>query len=146
MCEANGINARYPLLDEEIVDLSTRIPVSALLKGQDLRFFFKDSLRDFLPQSTLQKTKHGFGLPFGLWLRNSKDIQNIVYPLLDSFKERGILKSVFIDNLIARHRSDPHWHRYPSGADIDANAARFLQYACEYQSGRHPGSVVPGGG
>ena len=30
-------------------------------------FFYKEALKDFLPQETLRKEKHGFGLPFGEW-------------------------------------------------------------------------------
>ena len=69
MCEVAGLEARYPLLDEALVEFAGEIPASLKIKGLKLRYFFKQALKEFLPPQTITKTKHGFGLPFGLWLR-----------------------------------------------------------------------------
>jgi asparagine synthase (glutamine-hydrolysing) len=106
MCETNGIEPRYPLLDDAIVELSLQIPSAQLLKKRQLRFFFKDALRDFLPRSTLEKQKHGFGVPFGLWLRTSQELQDVVTPLLESLKRRNLVQPRFIDGLVAKNSSD----------------------------------------
>ena len=62
MCEAAGVDARYPLLDDDIVDFSLRLPSDYKLRGTGLRHFFKQALSDFLPAEILRKTKHGFGV------------------------------------------------------------------------------------
>ena len=71
MCAVAGIDVDYPLLDDELVAFSTRVPGSLKLQGNRLRYFFRQAVADFLPGEILQKTKHGFGLPFGEWLRLS---------------------------------------------------------------------------
>jgi len=113
MCEVGGVEVEFPLLDERLVDLAMSVPPKWLLKGRELRFFFKDALRDFLPPSTLTKKKQGFGVPFGVWLSDSDALQNAVYPLLESLKQRGIIKTEFIDMLLRGHR-DTHQHYFGS--------------------------------
>ena len=72
-CEMAGIEVRYPLLDDELVAFSGHLSPSHKVNRLQLRHFFKDALKDFLPPETLVKTKHGFGLPFGLWLEKRRD-------------------------------------------------------------------------
>lgn len=63
-CELAGINVGFPLISNELVEFSTRLEPKLKLKGTKLRYFFKESLRGFLPDEVLAKQKHGFGLPF----------------------------------------------------------------------------------
>ena len=105
MCELAGLHVSYPLLDEEVVDLSIRVPSSAKIAGAQLRTFFKDAARGFLPDETIAKTKHGFGLPFGVWLKTHGPLQELVYANLASLRERGILKPDFVDRVTEEHRS-----------------------------------------
>ena len=105
MCALAGIEVRYPMLDDELVAFSARVAPELKLKGLKLRYFFKKSLRNFLPDEILNKPKHGFGLPFGEWLKTSPQLQEVVYTSLEAFKARGIVRPEFIDELIATHRS-----------------------------------------
>ena len=105
-CELAGVEARYPLLDERLVDLSTRVPTPLKLKGQKLRYFFKKALRDFLPQETLKKAKHGFGVPCGLWMKNHSGMRELAYDSLSSLRERNILAGPYIDQLRHLHQTE----------------------------------------
>jgi asparagine synthase (glutamine-hydrolysing) len=106
MCELAGVEVRYPMLDDALIDLSLRIPAALKLRGRTLRWFYKQSFRDFLPPEIIAKTKHGFGLPFGVWLSESEELQQLVYGSLDALKARGILRPDFIDRLCASHRDE----------------------------------------
>ncbi len=105
MCELAGVKVRYPMLDDDVVEFSTRVPAHLKLKGTRLRYFYKQSMRNFLPVSIIKKTKHGFGLPFGEWLKTSTALQEIVYGSLDALKQRGIVRAGFLDELISTHKS-----------------------------------------
>jgi asparagine synthase (glutamine-hydrolysing) len=70
-----------------------------------LRRFFKDALKDFLPPETIAKTKHGFGLPFGLWMENDAKLREIATDSLTAFRHRGLIKPVYLDRLLHQHRS-----------------------------------------
>ncbi len=103
MCELAKVRVSYPMLDRRVVDLSMRVPSSVKIRGQELRSFYKRAMRDFLPQPILQKSKHGFGLPFGQWLKTHSPLRDLFHSTLQNFKKRGIVRPDFIDNLIASH-------------------------------------------
>ena len=71
-----------------------------------LRAFYKDTYSTFLPPEIISKSKHGFGLPFGVWLKKDKRIQDAVYDSLTNLKTRKMFQDQFIDDLIQKHRSD----------------------------------------
>ena len=105
MCALAGVTVAYPLLDEDLVEFSTRVPASLKLSGLRLRYFFKQAMKDFLPPHTMRKSKHGFGLPFGVWLKSSPSLQTFTYDALLAMKRRHIFKDRFIDDLISSHKS-----------------------------------------
>jgi hypothetical protein len=53
------------MLHQDVVDVSTRVPPDLKMQGTDLRTFYKRAMADFLPSEIINKSKHGFGLPFG---------------------------------------------------------------------------------
>ena len=73
-----------------------RFHPSLKVKGLKLRYFFKQALKDFLPAKTIAKTKHGFGLPFGLWLRDHKPLADLAHDSLTAFERRRIVKPSYI--------------------------------------------------
>lgn len=111
MCELAGVRASYPMLDEDFVAHSIKVPSREKIKGRELRSFFKNAVRGFVPDSVINKEKHGFGLPFGLWLKADKPLQEIVYGSLDSLRQRDIFDSTFLDRVVAEHK-DGHASYY----------------------------------
>ncbi len=106
MCEAAGMEVRYPLLDEELVDFSMQLPPRYKLKGTQLRWFFKRALEDFLPPEIITKKKQGFGLPFGLWAKEHPGLRSLAYDSMASLKARGIIAPSFIDRMIDAHQKE----------------------------------------
>src|SRR5262249_27183450 len=90
--QAAGIEVGYPLLDDDLVDLSLRLSPDLKLRRLKLRYFFKDALRDFLPTEIINKKKHGFGLPFGPWIVKHPTLRTEVEDLLHSFAARKIVR------------------------------------------------------
>lgn len=99
-CELAGLDVAYPLLHDDLVEFAARLPINLKLKGTRLRYFFKESLRDFLPREILAKSKHGFGLPYGPWLQASPALREITFENLNGLKTRGIVRPDFIDRLM----------------------------------------------
>lgn len=99
-CEMAGIDVAWPLLDDALLDFSLRLPLDYKLRGQQLRWFFKEALRGFLPDEIIGKTKHGFGLPFGPWLARHATLQQLARDGLHSLASRGLLRADFIDRLL----------------------------------------------
>jgi asparagine synthase (glutamine-hydrolysing) len=106
MTELAGVEVRYPMLDERLVDFAARLPPAYKVRGQTLRWFFKEALRDFLPAGIIAKPKHGFGLPFGVWMREDPELHALALASLRAFRARGILREAYLDRLIAAHESE----------------------------------------
>lgn len=111
MCALAGVNVAYPMLDDDLIDFSCSLPSNLKLKnsilsgGQGLRHFYKKSLTGWLPDATINKKKQGFGLPFGVWMRSHKPLQDLAYDTLTDLKKRYYFADGFIDNAIDMHRS-----------------------------------------
>ena len=106
MCETAGIEVRYPLLDEALVNFSGQLPIDYKVRGQRLRWFFKEALKDLLPREIITKSKHGFGLPFGVWALSHPPISELVNDSLNKFEKRGFLKPEYIKNIRQQHASE----------------------------------------
>ncbi len=103
MTQAAGIEVRYPLLDDAMVAFSGEVPPDWKVKGQHLRWFFKTALKGFLPDAIINKTKHGFGLPFGVWAREHAPLRERLDDRLADFKRRELLNPAYIDRLRQEH-------------------------------------------
>ncbi|MDC8756847.1 asparagine synthetase B family protein [Janthinobacterium fluminis] len=110
-CELAGVEAAFPFLDDAMVAFSARLAPRQKLKGTRLRYFFKQALRDTLPPAILRKEKHGFGLPFGLWVQQHQGLRQLAFDSLSDLKGRGIVRAGFIDTLQSRHLAEhPAYH------------------------------------
>lgn len=94
-----GIGVGFPLLADELIDFSLRLPAEYKLKGLQLRWFFKEALRDFLPEQIITKKKQGFGLPFGVWALRHDALRRLAEDALASFGTRGVIRADFIKRL-----------------------------------------------
>ena len=111
MSELAGVKVSYPMLDESVVALSLQVPSEVKIQGRELRSFFKKATRDFLPPEIIRKKKHGFGLPFGHWLKTNKELQDLVYGSLDSLGKRRIFVADFLERVAAEHKGgDPGYY------------------------------------
>jgi asparagine synthase (glutamine-hydrolysing) len=105
MTEAAGIDVRYPLLDDAMMDFSGEVPPDWKVKGQYLRWFFKTALKGFLPDEIINKSKHGFGLPFGVWAKDYAPLRERIEDRLSDLKKRNILQPAYIDHVRNEHMS-----------------------------------------
>lgn len=97
MGDLAGVEIAYPMLDERVVDLSARVSPATLLAGGQLRGFYKQAFADFLPEAIINKSKHGFGLPFGVWMREDRGLQDLAGTALAGLRQREIFLPGFID-------------------------------------------------
>ncbi len=98
-----GVDVGFPLLDQGLLDFSMGLPTSYKLKGLKLRWFFKEALRGFLPDTIIEKKKHGFGLPFGVWASKHPGLSAFAADSVRGLADRGVLRHDFVDTLL-RHK------------------------------------------
>ncbi|WP_245921742.1 asparagine synthetase B family protein [Bowmanella denitrificans] len=100
MCQKAGVEVRYPLFEKEVVDFSCTVPAEIKLPGDKLRHFYKESFRGFLADETLEKSKHGFGLPFGVWMKEQPVLRELTNSALAGLKKRNIFQPSFIEQAL----------------------------------------------
>jgi asparagine synthase (glutamine-hydrolysing) len=97
-----GVAVGFPLLDDRLVAFSQRLPANYKLKGLQLRWFFKEALRGFLPDAILAKKKQGFGLPFGVWVNTHPALKALARDSLHSLAQRGVVRADFVQTLLTQ--------------------------------------------
>lgn len=102
-CELAGMDVAFPFLNDDMVAFSARLAPELKLKGTKLRYFFKEALRGVLPDEIISKKKHGFGLPFGVWLQKHRPLHELAADSLNDLAARRIVRRTFIDDLLGKH-------------------------------------------
>ena len=95
-----GVEVGFPMLDDDLLDFSLRLPTRHKLKGLKLRWFFKEALRGFLPDEIIVKKKQGFGLPFGVWANQTPALKAMATESLESLARRGVVRADFVHSLL----------------------------------------------
>jgi asparagine synthase (glutamine-hydrolysing) len=103
-CDMAGVRVAYPMLDPDLVAFAAAIPADKLIRGLELRHFFKRAMRDFLPPDVLAKRKQGFAMPFPAWTRSDARLRDMVDDAIDGLKARGVFRPAFLDTARAAHR------------------------------------------
>jgi asparagine synthase (glutamine-hydrolysing) len=99
-CELAGLEVGFPMLDDDLLAFSMRLPPEYKLKGAQLRWFFKEALRGFLPDEILRKKKQGFGLPFGVWMNRHARLKAFAMDAVEGAARRGIVNPAFVRELV----------------------------------------------
>ncbi|MGP9801183.1 asparagine synthetase B family protein [Rheinheimera sp. NSM] len=104
MTELAGVNVVYPMLAQQVLNLSLQLPPDVKLTKNNLRDFYKFALSPILPAATIAKQKHGFGLPFGKWLVQHQPLQQLARQQLDSLAMRDIFRPDFIAHTLLQQQ------------------------------------------
>ncbi len=88
----NSLECRAPFLNKAIWNLANSLPENYLLKGWNKKHILKEAFADKFPPKFLEKSKQGFGVPVGDWLKGS------LRPELESYIERKFLESQGVFN------------------------------------------------
>ena len=96
MCDLAQIEVCYPMLDNRVVDLAERVAPATLLLNGALRGYYKRAFSAVLPAEIINKQKHGFGLPFGVWLREDARLQELARGALAALADRDIFRRSFL--------------------------------------------------
>ena len=96
-----GVGVGFPMLDDDLLAFSMRLPADHLLRGDALRWFFKEALRGFLPDAVITKKKQGFGLPFGVWMVQHAGLKALSKDAVAALVARGLVRQGFERELFA---------------------------------------------
>ena len=88
MTMANGLEARVPFLDHELVQQTIDLPKKVKIKNNKMKSVLKDIVKDLLPNEILNRKKQGFGLPLRDWFEEGLGIdeKKIIYEFVSKTK------------------------------------------------------------
>jgi asparagine synthase (glutamine-hydrolysing) len=104
MSMAASLECRAPFVDQELVELTSRMPSHLKVRGLSMKYLLKKVLKPFLHPEILGRKKRGFGAPVGAWLR--KDLDGLVRETLSEsqIQKRGFFEWAVVRDVISRHR------------------------------------------
>ena len=108
---AHSLESRVPFLDNDLVDLSRKIPAKLKYKNGQGKYILRKALSDLLPKEIVNKKKQGFSTPDGSWYRGPS-IDYIKNIILDKKSlSRNYFNPKYIHNIIDQHSAGKVNHR-----------------------------------
>jgi asparagine synthase (glutamine-hydrolysing) len=98
-----SLEGRVPLLNNDFVEYATQLPLNMKLRGLRTKFLLKRALRGILPNSILNRSKKGFGIPVAHWFRGPLKEQ-----LLSVLSPERIAREGFFDRAEVKRLLDDH--------------------------------------
>ena len=101
----NSLECRSPFLNKTLWEFSNGLPENFLMKNWDKKHILKEAFKSEFPEGFLDKSKKGFVVPVGDWLRNSLKTELKSY-IEDSFlDEQQIFQKAYIKEIVNNHIS-----------------------------------------
>ena len=107
-----ALEARVPLLDHRVVELSWRMQQLLKLRNGETKWALRQSLYKRVPKKMIERPKMGFGAPIDQWLRGP--LRDWAENLLNEsrIKKQNLLDHVQVNRLWSLHLGGENW-AYP---------------------------------
>lgn len=101
----NSLECRAPFLNRELFEFTMNLPEDYLLNKWSKKHILKAAFKGDFPENFLEKSKQGFGVPVGDWLRKSlmKELESYINPQF--LKQQDIFNPKPIIDLVNNHLS-----------------------------------------
>lgn len=103
MTMANSLEARSPLLDQDVIDFAATIPSHLKLKGAETKYILKKTMEDLIPTDILYREKQGFGVPIEEWINNELSSRIRETLLSSNSISRGYFNKTYIETIYTEH-------------------------------------------
>lgn len=102
---ANSLETRSPFLDQNVMEFAARLPGNFKLKGLIKKHILKKAIKNLLPSENIYRSKMGFGIPVGKWMRGQlKDFtQDVLFS--HSALKRGYFEPDTLRDYVNSHLS-----------------------------------------
>lgn len=98
-----SLECRAPFLNKELWDFTNQLPDSYLINGWDKKHILKEAFKGYFPKDFLNKSKKGFGVPVGDWLRSELQFELLSYIDKSFILKQNIFQFDTISNLVMNH-------------------------------------------
>ena len=98
-----SLECRSPFLNKEIWQFANQLPDDFLIRGRNKKYILKKTFEFYFPTRFFDKSKQGFEVPVGDWLRNSLKNELMSYIDNDFLQEQNLFNPDYIKNLVLNH-------------------------------------------
>lgn len=98
-----SLESRAPFLNKEIWEFTKQLPEKYLIHGSNKKYILKKAFEDVFPNGFLEKSKKGFGIPVGDWMKLSLKEELLSYTQKSKLEEQNIFNYDEIKRLVDNH-------------------------------------------
>lgn len=98
-----SLECRAPFLNKELWDFTNQLPDSYLINGWDKKHILKEAFKEYFPKDFLNKSKKGFGVPVGDWLRSELRSELLSFIDKSFITRQNIFSFEVISKLVHNH-------------------------------------------
>jgi asparagine synthase (glutamine-hydrolysing) len=97
---AANLEVRVPFLNNELLELTAKLPHSLKMKGLERKYILKKAAESLLPKEMVWRKKAGFSAPIRSWLRTS--LKPMIDDLLSekTINRRGFFNAAEVKKII----------------------------------------------
>ena len=103
MSMAASIESRVPFLDHPLMEFAASLPQRMKLRRGTTKYVLREAMKGFLPEAILSRSKMGFPVPVGSWLRTGYRAITQEYVLGTRATERGLFHPAAVRSLVEEH-------------------------------------------
>lgn len=98
-----SLESRAPFLNKNLWNFTDQLPEKFLMNGWNKKFLLKEAFKKDFPKDFLNKSKKGFGIPVGDWLREhlSSELRSYIEP--EFLKKQDIFNIPEITATVRKH-------------------------------------------
>ena len=98
-----SLECRAPFLNKELWDFTNQLPDSYLINGWDKKHILKEAFKEYFPNNFLNKSKKGFGVPVGDWLRSDLRLELLSFINKSFLLKQNIFNIEVVTNIVMNH-------------------------------------------
>lgn len=107
---AASLESRVPYLDHQVVEQAMQIPGGQRMKRWETKLVLREALRHLVPEVVLTRSKMGFPVPFGSWVRGAFRSTLDEYVLSPRALERNLFKPETVRRIVDEHVAGTRSH------------------------------------
>lgn len=100
-----SLECRAPFLNKVLWEFTAQLPETYLMNGWDKKHILKEAFKQYFPKGFLDKSKKGFGVPVGDWLRSDLrlELNRYIEPIF--LERQGLFNTRAVIDLVEQHLS-----------------------------------------
>ena len=103
-----SLETRVPFLDPDVISVASRLPIKFNISNRKGKLPLRNILKKYVPQNLTERSKSGFAIPIGEWLKGP--LKEWAEDLIrqDFIEEQGLLNYEHIKTVWDEHLSGKH--------------------------------------